>query len=59
MCWRSIVGFPDLNGDRRRDILFRANDGRTWLWELNGSTIVSSGAIKTVDMKWKTRDLVK
>jgi hypothetical protein len=55
----SIVGFPDLNGDRRRDILFRASDGRTWAWQLNGSTIVSSSALKTVDMKWKTRDLAK
>jgi hypothetical protein len=53
----SIAGFPDLNGDRRRDILFRATDGRTWAWELNGSTITSSGALKAVSNNWKTRDL--
>ena len=53
----SIAGFPDLNGDRRRDILFRATDGRTWVWQLNGSTIVNSSALKSVSMSWKTRDL--
>ena len=55
----SIVGFPDFNGDFRRDILFRANDGRTWMWELNGATITRSNALRTVGTNWKTRDLRK
>ena len=49
----SIVGFPDLDGDRKRGVLFRGNGGETWSWELNGATIVRSGALNSVDPNWK------
>jgi hypothetical protein len=48
-----IVGFPDLDGDRRRGVLFRGNGGETWSWDLNGAVIVRSGALNTVDPNWK------
>lgn len=48
-----IVGFPDFDGDRRRGILFRGNGGETWSWDLNGASIVRSGALNTVDPSWK------
>jgi hypothetical protein len=50
--WK-IVGFPDFDGDRKRGILFRGNGGETWSWDLNGATIVRSGALNTVDPNWK------
>lgn len=50
--WK-IVGFPDLDGDRRRGILFRGNGGETWSWDLNGATIIRSGPLNTVDSNWK------
>jgi hypothetical protein len=47
-----IAGFPDLDGDRRRGILFRGNGGETWSWDLNGAVIVRSAALNTVDPNW-------
>ena len=54
--WK-IVGFPDLDGDRRRGVLFRGNGGETWSWDLNGAVIIRSGPLNTVDPNWKITNI--
>ena len=41
----SVAGIGDFNGDNRRDVLWRNTDGALVEWNMNGSTIASSGIL--------------
>jgi FG-GAP-like repeat/Domain of unknown function (DUF4347) len=50
-----VAGTGDFNGDGKADILWRNDDGRVVLWQMNGSTVVSSLAtsLPSADSTWK------
>ncbi len=41
----SVVGTGDFDGDMRADILWRKSDGTLVEWNMNGSTVASSGLV--------------
>ena len=41
----SVAGVGDFNGDNKRDVLWRNTDGTLIDWNMNGSTIASTGII--------------
>ena len=43
----------DFNGDQKSDILWRNNDGRVALWQMNGSTVTIGSTFATVSTDWK------
>jgi FG-GAP-like repeat len=43
----------DFNNDQKADILWRNNDGRVALWQMNGSTISTNSTFATVSTDWK------
>jgi ELWxxDGT repeat protein len=46
----SVVGIGDFNGDGRKDILWRNTSGEVTEWQMNGSTITSSGDLTSGDV---------
>ncbi len=51
----AVVGTGDLSGDGRADILFHHTGGGYWLWEMNGATIGSQGAIADPGGTWQVK----
>ena len=49
--WR-IIGFGDLTGDLRADILWRGADGTVMLWALDGARVAGGGAVAQVGLDW-------
>ncbi len=53
----SVLGTGDLNGDGRRDILWRRANGEIWGWLMNGASVPTSGRIAnfnaTVGATWR------
>ena len=43
----------DFNGDSKSDILWRNNDGRVALWQMNGPTVTIGSVFATVSTDWK------
>jgi hypothetical protein len=44
----------DFNGDGKQDILWRSvNTGDTWIWLMNGTSIIGSASIGHVDLSWR------
>jgi FG-GAP-like repeat/RTX calcium-binding nonapeptide repeat (4 copies) len=44
----------DFDGDRKSDILWRNDDGRVALWQMNGSTVTTGSYVTpTLDSTWK------
>ena len=43
----------DFNGDSKSDILWRNNDGRVALWQMNGPTVTIGSTFATVSTDWK------
>ena len=43
----------DFNNDQKSDILWRNNDGRVALWQMNGSTVTIGSTFATVSTDWK------
>jgi hypothetical protein len=44
----------DFNRDGKQDVLWRnVNTGNTWIWLMNGSSIIGSASIGHVDLSWK------
>jgi Ca2+-binding RTX toxin-like protein len=43
----------DFNGDKKSDILWRNDDGRVAVWQMNGSTVTSGSTFATVSTSWK------
>ncbi len=43
----------DFNGDKKSDILWRNNDGRVALWQMNGSTVTTGSIFTTISADWK------
>jgi FG-GAP-like repeat/RTX calcium-binding nonapeptide repeat (4 copies) len=49
----NIAGTGDYNGDAKADILWRNNNGLTYLWTVDGLSKLAEGAIRTVDNSWQ------
>jgi hypothetical protein len=47
-----IARVGDVDGDRRADVLFRLTNGDVAAWFMDGTTIVSSGVLGSVDSSW-------
>ena len=43
----------DFNGDKKSDILWRNDDGRVSLWQMNGATSTNTTVFATVSTDWK------
>ncbi len=43
----------DFNNDQKADILWRNNDGRVALWQMNGSSVSIGSTLATVTNDWK------
>jgi ELWxxDGT repeat protein len=52
--WK-VAGNSDFNGDGQSDILWRNDDGSVALWQMDGSTVLSSSltSTPTLDGSWK------
>jgi hypothetical protein len=53
----SIAAFPDFSGTGRRGVLFRGGAGETWKWDLDGTDIIDSRPLRTVDPAWRTVEM--
>ena len=52
-------GIGDFNGDRKSDILWRKDSGEMVVWQMNGSTVVSSLNSTPADSSsWKVGGVV-
>ena len=52
--YRLTTGTGDFNGDGKPDILWRKDTGATEVWQMNGSTVVSSTLTSVAaDSSWK------
>jgi FG-GAP-like repeat/FG-GAP repeat len=49
----NIAGTGDYNGDAKADILWRNNNGLTYLWTMDGLNQLAQGAIRQVDNSWQ------
>jgi Ca2+-binding RTX toxin-like protein len=49
----NIAGTGDYNGDTKADILWRNNNGLTYLWTVDGLNKSAEGAIRQVDNSWQ------
>jgi Ca2+-binding RTX toxin-like protein len=49
----NIAGTGDYNGDTKADILWRNNNGLTYLWTVDGLGKLAEGAIRQVDNSWQ------
>jgi Ca2+-binding RTX toxin-like protein len=43
----------DFNGDKKADILWRNDDGRVALWQMNGSNVTTGSVLDSVPTNWK------
>jgi Domain of unknown function (DUF4347)/FG-GAP-like repeat/FG-GAP repeat len=49
--WK-IAGTGDYSGDSKADILWRNDNGLTYLWKMDGLSVIGEGAIRQVDNSW-------
>jgi uncharacterized delta-60 repeat protein len=49
----SIPNRTDFNGDGKSDILWRNDDGRVALWQMNSSTLTTGSVFDSVPTSWK------
>ena len=48
----NVVGTGDLNGDGRADIVFMNDDGRGYIYLMNGTTIIGGARFLSVGCGW-------
>jgi hypothetical protein len=47
----------DYNGDGKSDLLWRDGAGDTSIWFMNGTTVVSTGAVGNIPTSWTVQSL--